>query len=62
MRRQVVTISPNAMAYEAASIMAKRKIGALPVIKNDKLIGIITTTDVLRAFVKMDRATEVRGD
>jgi acetoin utilization protein AcuB len=53
MRRGVISIHPNAEAYEAASIMAKRKIGALPVVKNDKLVGIISATDILRAFVRM---------
>ncbi len=60
MRRRVITISSDAKASEAASIMANRKIGALPVVKNEKLVGIITTTDVLRAFVRIDRATEVK--
>lgn len=33
MRRGVVTIHPNAEAHEAAALMAKRKIGALPVVQ-----------------------------
>jgi len=56
----VVTISSDAKAYEAASIMVGRKIGALPVVKNEELVGIIMTTDVLRAFVRIDRATKVK--
>jgi acetoin utilization protein AcuB len=53
MRRGVITIHPHAEAYEAAAVMAKRKIGALPVVKNEKLVGIISATDILRAFVKL---------
>jgi acetoin utilization protein AcuB len=53
MRRGVLTIHPNAEAYEAAAVMAKRKIGALPVVKNEKLVGIISATDILKAFVKL---------
>ncbi|MBI1824426.1 MAG: CBS domain-containing protein [Nitrospirae bacterium] len=58
MRRGVLTIHPNAEAYEAAAVMAKRKIGALPVVKNEKLVGIISATDILHAFVKLS----VSGD
>ena len=59
MRRGVITIEPEADAAKAASMMAKRKIGALPVIKNGNLVGIITSTDLLRAFARAfsNRAT-----
>lgn len=53
MRRAPVTIAPEADATEAASIMVKKKIGALPVVKRDKLIGIVTETDLLRAYVRL---------
>ena len=58
MRRQPVTIGPNEQATVAAAIMVKRKIGALPVISNKKLVGIITATDVLKAFVNLSNAIE----
>src|SRR3972149_7322928 len=44
MRRGVITTSPNTDAGDAAAIMAKKKIGALPVIEKGKLVGIITAT------------------
>lgn len=53
MKRGLVTIGPEQRAADAAAIMAKRKIGALPVLQKDKLVGIITATDILRAFVKL---------
>jgi acetoin utilization protein AcuB len=52
MTRDVVTIGPRQDAKEAARLMLDRKIGALPVLDDDVLLGIITETDVLRAFVK----------
>lgn len=58
MRRQPITIGPNENATVAAAIMIKRKIGALPVISNKKLVGIITATDVLKAFVKLSNAVD----
>ncbi|MGZ8217731.1 CBS domain-containing protein [Methylomagnum sp.] len=50
MHRAVVTINPNEYATDAAAIMAKHRIGALPVVKDGKLAGIITATDLLRFF------------
>ena len=35
-------------------MMARRKIGALPVVRSGHLVGIITATDVLAAVAKMD--------
>jgi len=58
MRRKPISIGPNEKAADAAAIMVKRKIGALPVMSNRKLVGIITATDVLKAFVKLSNATE----
>lgn len=53
MRRNVMTIEPEQRAADAAAIMAKKKIGALPVVHKNKLVGIITATDILKAFVKL---------
>ena len=53
MNRGITTIGPDEQAADAAAIMAKKKIGCLPVVKKDKLIGMITSTDILRAYVKL---------
>lgn len=53
MDRGVTTIGPDEKAADAAAIMAKRKIGCLPVVKKGKLVGMITSTDILRAYVKL---------
>jgi acetoin utilization protein AcuB len=53
MNRNLTTIGPEDKASDAAAIMAKRKIGCLPVVKKKRLVGIITSTDILRAFVKL---------
>jgi len=52
MTKNVVTVGPRQQAREAAQLMLDRRIGALPVVDGDGLVGIITETDVLRAFVK----------
>jgi acetoin utilization protein AcuB len=52
MTKQVVTIGPRQQARDAAQMMLDHRIGALPVVDGDRLAGIITETDLLRAFVK----------
>jgi len=57
MRRGVVTIDPEETAFKAAAMMANKKIGALPVIKHGRLVGIITATDLLLAFSQLEEPT-----
>jgi CBS domain-containing protein len=45
-----VVIHPDATPEEAALVMAEKKIGCLPVVEDDELIGLVTETDVLRYF------------
>ena len=52
MARAVVTIGPTVGIDEAARLMATRKISALPVTEGDRLVGIVTETDVLQLFVR----------
>lgn len=54
MRRGVITIEPDASAGQAASMMAKKKIGALPVVRGTKLVGIITATDILAEYARSE--------
>lgn len=58
MTKDVVTVSPDTPIEEAAVIMADKKIGALPVVKGEKLVGIITETDIFKTFVNMLGARE----
>ena len=61
MRRGVLTVNPDTYASEAATIMAENKVGALPVVdKNGKLAGIVSATDILRVFAKIEKASEER--
>jgi acetoin utilization protein AcuB len=48
-----ITVTPDTSMEEAAEILLERKIGGLPVIDHEKLVGMITTTDVLGAFVEI---------
>ncbi len=51
MRTSVIVIDPDREATEAASILLSEKIGALPVVDGDRLVGIVTESDFVRAFV-----------
>lgn len=51
MTGNVKTIQPNQALTDAAKIMNDMKIGALPVVEHGKLIGIVTYSDILRAFI-----------
>jgi CBS domain-containing protein len=42
-----VVVTPEVTVGEAALIMAERKIGCLPVVEGEELIGMITETDIL---------------
>lgn len=47
-----VTISPAATIRQAAQLMLEHKIGGLPVVDNEKLVGIITESDIFRVLVQ----------
>lgn len=54
------TISPYASLTEAAKLMLERKIGGLPVVDGDEVVGMITESDIFRAFVHlMDEQQEL---
>src|SRR5512132_2365256 len=58
MTRAVITIGPMFPIEDAARLMVMEKIGALPVTDGDRLIGLVTETDVLRLFVRAMGAGE----
>ena len=51
MTQAVITIGPDREARDAAVLMVDHSIGALPVMDGGTLAGIVTETDILRAFV-----------
>ena len=52
MNRLVVTIAPDATLRRAAGIMRGRAVGCLPVIDEGRLVGIVTTSDLLTALAR----------
>ena len=53
MIREPITIDPNATIVQAMHTMRDNKLGCLPVVKNDELIGIITEMDFLRISARL---------
>lgn len=51
MRHELITTTPETPIEEAAALMRSEKIGALPVIRHGLLAGLITESDVFKAFV-----------
>lgn len=49
----VITVSPETSVEEAARIINDHKIGGLPVVEEDILVGIITETDLLELFIEV---------
>ena len=50
MAARVVTAEPDMTLADAADLMRSRLIGALPVVEDDELVGIVTATDVFEAL------------
>jgi acetoin utilization protein AcuB len=53
MTTELITVAPSTTIEEAAKLMAKYKIGAVPVVAQGKLVGILTETDILCVFIEM---------
>lgn len=53
MTKRVFTVSPETSIADAARLLLDRRIGGLPVVRGELLVGIITKTDILTAFVEI---------
>jgi acetoin utilization protein AcuB len=53
MIKDPITVDPDEDIEYAAQLIYRHKIGGLPVVKNKKLVGIITASDILRTFIDM---------
>ena len=54
----VWSIAPNAMVFDAIQLMADKNVGALPVVENDKLVGIISERDYTRKVILKGKSVE----
>jgi CBS-domain-containing membrane protein len=58
MHRGVVAVTPDTTAAKAAKLMVGQRIGSLPVVNGaGQVVGIVTETDILRAFAATAQAS-----
>lgn len=57
MTESPLTISPDTPMEEAIRLMKKHQISGLPVVEQGKVVGIVTTSDILQAFLEVSGAT-----
>ena len=60
MTRRVVTIEPEATLAKAARLLHEEKVKRLPVVDDDRLIGIVSRADLLKVFLRSD--AEIHDD
>jgi acetoin utilization protein AcuB len=53
MTKDVIKVSPDTLLEDAARIMVDSVIGGLPVLEDGRLVGIITQTDIFKAFLEL---------
>ena len=57
MTREVIATTPGTFVEDAARLIVENKVGGLPVVDEDNcVIGVITETDIFRAFIELYRA------
>lgn len=58
MTKKVITVGPDLGLLDAAKLLMAHKVGCLPVVEQEELVGIITEGDLLRAFVELQERAE----
>jgi acetoin utilization protein AcuB len=58
MTREVLTVTEDMPIEEAARIMADHRVGGLPVMRGGEVVGMITETDLFKAFLEMMAARQ----
>ena len=53
MTRNPITVTPQTDARQAAQLLRDHKFGSMPVVENGKVIGIISTSDILDSYIDL---------
>lgn len=57
MTQEPFTLKPDDSVEDAASLMRRKRIGAIPILDGGKVVGILTRSDVLDAFLALARGS-----
>ncbi len=61
MTSTVLTLAPGTLLADAARLMRRERIGAVPILEGGRLVGIITRSDLLDAFVELSQGVSMMG-
>jgi CBS domain-containing protein len=56
MSHNVIALSPHSSVVAAAELMRRERIGSVPIVRSHELVGIITRSDILKAFVARENS------
>ncbi len=59
MSKYLITVGPDTSLKEASRLMSANKIHRLPVLKNDKLVGIVVASDFIRNIGKKTTSEDI---
>jgi CBS domain-containing membrane protein len=62
MTRPVFTVAPEASLRDAVAIMIEKRIGCLPVVEDERLVGLLSESDCLRHLARLLEISEVKHD
>ena len=62
MSTDVLTVDPDMSVRQVATIMADNNVNRVPVMENDRLVGIVARTDIVRAIAESGRTVGTAGD
>jgi len=51
MRTHIIWTTPSTTIFDAAQLMMKHNVGALPLLEKEKLVGMVSRTDLLKTIV-----------
>src|SRR5258706_6283485 len=54
-----ITVEPTSLIEDAISLMITHRIGGLPVLKSESVVGVVTSTDIMTAFARYLRREQV---
>jgi acetoin utilization protein AcuB len=61
MSPNVLTLPPGAFVADAARLMRRERIGAVPIVEGNRIVGILTRSDVLDAFAELSPSAPTSG-